>query len=371
MKSLQSLVLVLIVVFLPVLVFAKTYDVESTGEYVMGDSDTKIEARRLALEHAKRLASEQIGTYLESETVVRDNQLEKDEIRSYTSAILKTTVLSEGVNLLSDKTTVFTIKIKANVDTSVLERKVKEIKGDTKRKEQLDRLQAENIKLLKELETVSAQLRSGKTEEYKKLREQRETLFERLDQNENSIRITFEKGTLFGMALKNKDEKNDLKKSILSAFQYYANSIKFKLSEPQIRNNGNYADIIINATWDMPKVDEFLSLVSTFYNNPYRSKVSVYDSINLYPFNFKSVSAEELYEYASRFSIILVINAGSHTEKEYIHFSNSTRYGRLPIQIHLSRGKSGNEVVIKNVSLAELDSISNIDAKVALVENNK
>jgi len=142
------IVVLLISVLSPSIIFAKTYDVESTGEYVMGDSDTKIEARRLALEHAKRLASEQIGSYLESETVVRDNQLEKDEIRSYTSAILKIIVLSEGVNLLSDKTTVFTIKIKANVDTSVLEQKVNEIKGDVKRKEQLERLQTENIKLL-------------------------------------------------------------------------------------------------------------------------------------------------------------------------------------------------------------------------------
>ena len=106
------------------------------------------------------------------------------EIRSYTSAILKTTVLSEGINLLSDKTTVFSIKIRANVDTKVLEQKIKAIKNDSKRMEQLENLQIENIKLLKDLETISAQLRTGKTEEYKKLREKRETLFERLDKNQ-------------------------------------------------------------------------------------------------------------------------------------------------------------------------------------------
>ena len=64
------------------IVYSQVFDVETSGEYVMGDSDTKLEARRIALEHAKRLAAEQIGTYLESETIVRNSRLEKDEIRS-------------------------------------------------------------------------------------------------------------------------------------------------------------------------------------------------------------------------------------------------------------------------------------------------
>jgi len=156
--------LTLFVLFLsfliPSVTYSKGYDVETIGEYVMGDNDTKVEARKIALENAKLLAIEQIGTYLESETIVRDGKLSKDEIRTYTSGILKTSVISEDVSLLENKTTVFKIKIKSNVDIGILEQKIKEIKSDKQREKQINVLQDENVRLLKELERLSSQLRN-------------------------------------------------------------------------------------------------------------------------------------------------------------------------------------------------------------------
>jgi hypothetical protein len=152
----KILVILLLMSLYPSVIFAKTYEVETTGEYVMGDRDTKADARRIALEHAKVLAVEQIGTYLESETIVRNSQVTKDEIRTYASAIVKTVVLSEDLKLLQNKTTIFSLNIRANVDISVLENKIKEIKSDIKRSQQISSLQAENIRLLKELENLSA-----------------------------------------------------------------------------------------------------------------------------------------------------------------------------------------------------------------------
>ena len=113
------------------------FDVEGIGEYVMGDSDTKLEARRIAMEQAKRNAVEKIGTYLDAESIVVNNALTKDEIRTYTAAVIKTTVLSEAFALQGDKSTIIKIKIKANVDTSLLEKKIKEIKEDSQRSAQL------------------------------------------------------------------------------------------------------------------------------------------------------------------------------------------------------------------------------------------
>lgn len=154
----KILIILILMSLYPSVIFANTYEVETTGEYVMGDRDTKADARRIALEHAKLLAVEQIGTYLESETVVRDSQVTNDEIRTYASAIVKTVVLSEDVKLLQNKTTIFSLNIRANVDISVLEKKIKEIKSDIKRNEQLASLQSENIQLLKELENLSTRL---------------------------------------------------------------------------------------------------------------------------------------------------------------------------------------------------------------------
>lgn len=154
----KILIILMIMSLYPSFVFANTYEVETTGEYIMGDRDTKADARRIALEHAKLLAVEQIGTYLESETVVLNNQVTKDEIRTYASAIVKTVVLSEDVKLLQNKTTIFSISIKANVDISLLEKKIREIKSDTKRSQQIASLQSENMRLLKELESISTRL---------------------------------------------------------------------------------------------------------------------------------------------------------------------------------------------------------------------
>ena len=47
---------------------AEVRTLTATGEYRMGDNDTKTDAKRLALLDAKRLALEQVGTYLEGIT---------------------------------------------------------------------------------------------------------------------------------------------------------------------------------------------------------------------------------------------------------------------------------------------------------------
>ena len=117
----------LLIVFLFArIAIAQVYEVEAAAEYVMGDNDTKLEAKKIALEQAKRNAVEQIGTYLETETVVKNRLLAKDEIRTYTSAIVKTTILSENL-ILIENNPVLKIRIRAKVDIGVLDQKIKEI----------------------------------------------------------------------------------------------------------------------------------------------------------------------------------------------------------------------------------------------------
>ena len=56
--------------------------VVSEGKYVMGDLDSKKDAKALALIEAKRLALEQAGTYIASSTEVKNFQLSKDQINT-------------------------------------------------------------------------------------------------------------------------------------------------------------------------------------------------------------------------------------------------------------------------------------------------
>mgnify|MGYP003694111703 CR=1 FL=1 len=62
--------------------------VTASGEYRMGDHDTRADAVRLAIEAAKRQALEQVATYLESVTEVKNLDVTRDDIRTYTAGIV-------------------------------------------------------------------------------------------------------------------------------------------------------------------------------------------------------------------------------------------------------------------------------------------
>ena len=64
--------LFLVVTFCSLSAFAESKVVTCGGKYVMGDLDTKKDARALALMEAKRSALEQAGTYLESFSEVKN-----------------------------------------------------------------------------------------------------------------------------------------------------------------------------------------------------------------------------------------------------------------------------------------------------------
>ena len=63
------------------------------GKHVIGDNDTKDDARKLAMLRAKTMCLEKAGTYLERETIVKDLQLAKHEIKAYTAGIVRIRVV--------------------------------------------------------------------------------------------------------------------------------------------------------------------------------------------------------------------------------------------------------------------------------------
>ncbi|MBI5212702.1 MAG: hypothetical protein HY957_04940 [Nitrospirae bacterium] len=109
--------------------FAEIKTIEESCEYVMGDNDAKIDAKRLCFLEAKRKVLERVGTYVESSTDVINFNLTRDEIKSYTAGLIKTEIVSEQTSF-NGQSTVIRMKIKANVDTSFLASKMLEIHKD-------------------------------------------------------------------------------------------------------------------------------------------------------------------------------------------------------------------------------------------------
>ncbi len=71
----------------------KTFVREYT--YEAGEVDSKATCRTIALEQVKRQILEELGTYVESTTVVKDMQVNRDDIRTMTAGVVQTTVLDE------------------------------------------------------------------------------------------------------------------------------------------------------------------------------------------------------------------------------------------------------------------------------------
>ncbi|MCW5796893.1 MAG: hypothetical protein KIT40_00210 [Nitrospira sp.] len=90
--------------------------VTATGEHRMTERETRIDAIRLATEQAKQQALEQVASYLESVTVVRNLDVTQDELRSYTAGMVL--VLDQQVDTALDgEVVVIRVTLKAQVDS--------------------------------------------------------------------------------------------------------------------------------------------------------------------------------------------------------------------------------------------------------------
>ena len=63
--------------------------------YQSSEADSKLSSRAIALEQVKRLLLEELGTYLESETEVKNFQLTKDQIIVLTAGIVRAGIIDE------------------------------------------------------------------------------------------------------------------------------------------------------------------------------------------------------------------------------------------------------------------------------------
>ena len=87
--------------------------VEATGEYRIGDNDTRAQAKDLALSDAKRIAAEKVLVYVESNSIIENFAAVKDRIETYTKA--KMQILDQQFKFVGEESTVCQANIVANV----------------------------------------------------------------------------------------------------------------------------------------------------------------------------------------------------------------------------------------------------------------
>src|SRR5208283_5252357 len=78
--------------------FAETKMFIKEYTYQASEIDSKVSSRAIALEQVKRLLLEEMGTYLISETEVKNYQLTKDIVTTLSAGIVRTEILNEMWN---------------------------------------------------------------------------------------------------------------------------------------------------------------------------------------------------------------------------------------------------------------------------------
>ena len=80
-----ALLLMIVFLLFPVQSFAASKVFEREYTYSASEADSKLTCRVIALEQVKRLLLEELGTYLQSLSEVKDGVLTKDEIVTLTA----------------------------------------------------------------------------------------------------------------------------------------------------------------------------------------------------------------------------------------------------------------------------------------------
>ncbi|MGO9136493.1 MAG: tetratricopeptide repeat protein [Syntrophales bacterium] len=144
----------------------KTFIREYT--YEAGETDSKISCRAIALEQVKRLLLEELGTYVESVTVVRDYQVAKDEITILTAGLVQTTILDENWDGKE-----YWLKAKITADPDEVASSIEKLRNNQQLVKDLAEARDEASQALREIDDLQQKLAAAEAttenrEEYKK-----------------------------------------------------------------------------------------------------------------------------------------------------------------------------------------------------------
>lgn len=135
--------------------------------YQAGEMDSKLSCRTIALEQVKRLLLEEIGTYLMSETTVKDFQITKDQIVTLTAGVVRTTILEETWDGRW-----YTLKAEIEADPDDVAKQIDILRNDKEKTKELEEAWKAADEALLEVERLKKEYEKeqsfagGKQEEY-------------------------------------------------------------------------------------------------------------------------------------------------------------------------------------------------------------
>ncbi len=149
MRHYSSVPLIAFLFFIASPVFADTVTFTKEYTYQASEFDSKHSSRTLALEQVKRLLLEELGTYLVSETEVKDMRLTQDKITTYSAGIVSAEIIDERWDGKS-----YWLKAKVSADTKEVEKALEKLIQDKSKTHELEDMRNKAEELAKENERL-------------------------------------------------------------------------------------------------------------------------------------------------------------------------------------------------------------------------
>lgn len=155
----------LLILFIPMLTFAETRTFIKEYTYRASEDDSRNSSRVIALREVKRLLLEELGTYLESETEVKNFQLTKDQITTLTAGIVQTEIVEEKWD-----GHIYWLKSKIAADADKMVQSINDLRKDREKTRELEAIRKKSNDLMHEVERLKKELalaKGGNREERK------------------------------------------------------------------------------------------------------------------------------------------------------------------------------------------------------------
>ena len=176
--------------FLPLHVSAETQTITATGEYRMGAYDTLPEAQRLALVAAKSRALVQALTYLDALPAVKQLGLSREELRAYSSGLLRIKQAPSHTTR-TEATTTVSAPVTIVLDPAVITRQFDNVMRNERAKTELMLTREKIDAYQKELDNDQRRLAASKNKEDAKFVLQRRGDFLMLMDTEEQLARTW------------------------------------------------------------------------------------------------------------------------------------------------------------------------------------
>lgn len=156
------LILFLLAIAIPSLASAGTKTFIKDYTYQASDFDSKMSSRTIALEQVKRLLLEEVGTYLSSETDIKNFQLTRDKITTLSAGVVQAEILTEKWD---GKT--YYMKAKISLDPQEVTKLIGGLKSNTQKNRELEETNLRVDEALKTIQELKNALAAGQHSETK------------------------------------------------------------------------------------------------------------------------------------------------------------------------------------------------------------